>query len=143
MSNLNSYKRYFSAYEIFLVLLIVFHYGGILYTNTFLYGAEISDFVDLRSSTIQTAALKSANLPVYYLFEFLYNGLGFSNEFIKAFISLFCLVIAVFSIYKIAIHIFNSELSGILSVILFLYSSLYFSVLFSNSSFIDDANPDA
>lgn len=143
MFKLNSYKRYFSVYEIFLMVIIILYYGGILYTNSFLGGANISDFVNLRSNTIQTASLKSANLPVYYLFTFLYKDIGLSNEFIKAAIAFISLVVIVFSIYNITFYVFNNKLSSILAVILFLYSSLYFSVLFSNSNFIDDANPDA
>ena len=144
MDRLNIYEKFNTyIYEIFLVMIIVFHYGGILYTNSFLSGANIFDFVDLKSDTIQTAAFKSANLPVFYLFEFLYKDLGLSNEFIKAVVTLFSLVVIVFSIYKITLCVFNSKLGGVLAVILFLYSSLYFAVLFSNLNFIDDANPDA
>lgn len=144
MNMLSNYKKINSyIYEIFLVLIVISHYIGILHTNSFLAGADISDFVALKSDTIQTATLKSARLPVYYLFEFLYNGLGLSNEFIKAALSFFSLSVIVFSIYKITIYVFNNKLGGILAVILFLYSSLYFSVLFSNVNFIDDANPDA
>lgn len=144
MDRLNIYEKFNTyIYEIFLISIIVFHYGGILLTNSFLAGANISDFVDLKSNTIQTAAFKSANLPVFYLFEFLYKGLGLSNELIKAVVTLFCLVVISFSIYKITLCVFDNKLSGILAVILFLYSSLYFATLFSNLNFIDDANPDA
>lgn len=144
MDRLNIYERFNAyIYEIFLISIIVFHYGGILHTNSFLTGADISDFVDLKSNTIQTAAYKSANLPVYYLFGFLYKDLGLSNEFIKAVVTLFSLVVIVFSIYKITLYVFNNKLGGVLAVILFLYSSLYFAVHYSNFSFIDYSNPDA
>ena len=144
MDRLNIYEKFNTRiYEIFLVMIIVFHYGGILYTNSFLSGANIFEFVDLKSNTIQTAAFKSANLPVIYLFEFLYKGLGLSNEFIKAAVTLFCLVVISFSIYKITLCVFDNKLSGVLAVILFLYSSLPLAVLFSNRDFIDDANPNA
>jgi len=125
------------------MLILMLHCGAILYTNSFLDGANIVDFVDMRSNTIQTAALSSANLPVFYLFEFLVKVLHLSNAAIKIMIVVFCLFGISYSVYKICVHIFKSELSGILAVVLFLYSSLFFAPLFSNINFIDDSNPDA
>lgn len=136
-------RMYAHSYEIILALILLLHYGAILYTNSFLDGANIVDFVDMRSNTIQTAALNSANLPVFYLFGFLVNTLHLSNTAIKMVIVFFCLFGISYSVYKICIHVFKSELSGILAVGLFLYSSLFFAPLFSNINFIDDSNPDA
>jgi len=130
-------------YEIFLLLLIVLQFGGILYTSSYLYGAQMDDFGDLRANTIQTAALTSVNLPVYSLFKFLYGFLELPNDFIKALIALFALVIILTMIYKITIYVFDNRASGILAVILFLFSSLYFAAFFSKANFIDDSNPDA
>jgi hypothetical protein len=136
-------RIYAHSYEIILALILLLHYGAILCTNSFLDSANIVDFVDTRSNTIQTAALNSANLPVFYLFGFLVNTLHLSNASIKMAIVFFCLFGISYSVYKICIHIFKSELSGILAVGLFLYSSLFFAPLFANINFIDDSNPDA
>jgi hypothetical protein len=130
-------------FETLLVLILILHYGGILYTNSFLSGSEISDYVNLKSNTIQTAAYKSAHLPVFYVFEVLHKGLGLSSEFTKALIAFLSLVVIGFSIYGITLCVFNTKLGGVLAVSLFLYSSLYFHVLFNRLNFIDDSNPDA
>ncbi len=130
-------------YEILLIIIIGFHYVAILHTNSFLDGVSPNDLVDMSMNTIQTAALKSANLPVFYLFEFLVKVLYLSDTIIKALIALFCLLVISLSVYRICILLFKSGLSGILAVVLFLYSSLFFAPLFSNMNFIDDSNPDA
>jgi len=140
MRIIEKFNIYF--YEILLVSIMVAYYVGILYTNSYLTGADISDFVDLNPNTLQTATFKSARLPVYYFFELLYKGLNLPNDLIKALIALFCSTAIIFSIYSITINVFKNKLSGILAVILFLFSSLYFSVSFSILHYTDNSSPD-
>jgi len=130
-------------YEIILFIIIIFHFSAIFHTNAYLTGADISDYVDMKSASAQPAAFKSANLPVFYLFSFLYKTLGIPNDYIKAIIAFFCLTVIVWSIYKITITVFENKLAGLLSVVLFLYTGLFFGIHYSTVWIIDNSNPDA
>ena len=115
-------------YDVFLIGIIVLYFGAKLYINEHIWGVDIGDMVDLKSNTGLTAAFRVANLPVNYLLEFLYKTLGLSSEFIKAMIALFGIATITICIYKISLSTFENKRGAILAVVLFLFSSLYFSV---------------
>src|SRR3989338_5321306 len=115
-------------YDVFLIGIIVLYFGAKLYINEHIWGVDIGDMVDLKSNTGLTAAFRIANLPVNYLLGFLYKTLGLSSEFIKAMIALFGIATITICIYKISLSTFENKRGAILAVVLFFFSSLYFSV---------------